>query len=217
MPWAQTNPMIERLRFASALRNRKSTFTSLCTAFGLTSQLGCSGCGLELGVRSHNEPLRRFPGRLRGQQHDVTRRISGPRYPRRCCNVPFWMSATRAFHAETVSPVRYAANVSAAAVPSLYGLAVAMTATTRSSELAPRGNAVAAFALAAAGALCVARGRGPGAAPGLKECEQARWRFLALLLVGREQGLQGLRAWPRTHLQARPGFELHLIVVTSSG
>lgn len=40
MPWAQTDPVIERLRFVSALRGRKSTFKSLCAAFGIAPKTG---------------------------------------------------------------------------------------------------------------------------------------------------------------------------------
>jgi transposase InsO family protein len=40
MPWAQTNPMTERLRFVTSLRKRKSTFKSLCAAFGVAPKTG---------------------------------------------------------------------------------------------------------------------------------------------------------------------------------
>jgi putative transposase len=40
MPWAQTDPMTERLRFVTALRKRKSTFQSLCAAFGVAPKTG---------------------------------------------------------------------------------------------------------------------------------------------------------------------------------
>lgn len=40
MPWAQTDPMTERLRFVMALRRRKSTFRSLCAAFGVAPKTG---------------------------------------------------------------------------------------------------------------------------------------------------------------------------------
>ncbi len=40
MPWAQTDPVSERLRFVTALRRRKTTFTSLCAAFGVAPKTG---------------------------------------------------------------------------------------------------------------------------------------------------------------------------------
>jgi putative transposase len=40
MPWAQTDPMTERLRFVTALRRRKSTFRSLCAVFGVAPKTG---------------------------------------------------------------------------------------------------------------------------------------------------------------------------------
>jgi len=40
MPWAETNPMAERLRFVMALRKRKSSFRSLCATFGVTAKTG---------------------------------------------------------------------------------------------------------------------------------------------------------------------------------
>lgn len=40
MPWAQTDPMSERLRFVTALRKHKSTFASLCAAFGVAPKTG---------------------------------------------------------------------------------------------------------------------------------------------------------------------------------
>jgi len=40
MPWAQTDAMSERLRFVNAARKHKSTFTSLCAAFGVAPKTG---------------------------------------------------------------------------------------------------------------------------------------------------------------------------------
>jgi putative transposase len=40
MPWAQTDPMTERLRFVTALRKRKSSFRSVCAAFGIAPKTG---------------------------------------------------------------------------------------------------------------------------------------------------------------------------------
>src|SRR5512133_2985141 len=40
MPWAQTDPMTERLRFIKAVRTRRSTFRSLCAAFGVAPKTG---------------------------------------------------------------------------------------------------------------------------------------------------------------------------------
>jgi putative transposase len=40
MPWAQIDPMTERLRFVTAARRHKSTFTSLCAAFGIAPKTG---------------------------------------------------------------------------------------------------------------------------------------------------------------------------------
>ncbi len=40
MPWVQTDPMSERLRFVTALRKHKSTFRSLCAAFGVAPKTG---------------------------------------------------------------------------------------------------------------------------------------------------------------------------------
>jgi transposase InsO family protein len=40
MPWAQTNPMNERLRFVQALRKQKASFRSLCAAFGVAPKTG---------------------------------------------------------------------------------------------------------------------------------------------------------------------------------
>jgi transposase InsO family protein len=40
MPWAQTDPMSERLRFVSAARKNKSTFRGLCAAFGIAPKTG---------------------------------------------------------------------------------------------------------------------------------------------------------------------------------
>ncbi len=40
MPWAETDPMTERLRFVTTLRKHKSTFTSLCAAFGIAPKTG---------------------------------------------------------------------------------------------------------------------------------------------------------------------------------
>lgn len=40
MPWAQTDPMSERLRFVLAARKHKATFTSLCAAFGVAPKTG---------------------------------------------------------------------------------------------------------------------------------------------------------------------------------
>lgn len=40
MPWAQTDPMSERLRFVTALRKKQSTFRSLCAAFGVAPKTG---------------------------------------------------------------------------------------------------------------------------------------------------------------------------------
>jgi transposase InsO family protein len=40
MPWAQADPMSERLRFVIAARKHKATFTSLCAAFGVASKTG---------------------------------------------------------------------------------------------------------------------------------------------------------------------------------
>ena len=40
MPWAQTDPMSERLRFVLAARKNKATFTSLCAAFGVAPKTG---------------------------------------------------------------------------------------------------------------------------------------------------------------------------------
>src|SRR2546421_11783421 len=40
MPWAQMDPTSERLRFLAALRKRKSTFRSLCAAFGVAAKTG---------------------------------------------------------------------------------------------------------------------------------------------------------------------------------
>jgi putative transposase len=40
MPWAQMDPTSERLRFLAALRKRKSTFRSLCAAFGVAPKTG---------------------------------------------------------------------------------------------------------------------------------------------------------------------------------
>src|SRR5215467_6889906 len=40
MPWAQTDAMTERLRFVTELRKRKSSFRSLCAAFGVAQKTG---------------------------------------------------------------------------------------------------------------------------------------------------------------------------------
>lgn len=40
MPWAQTDPMSERIRFVTAYFKRKSTFRSLCSAFGVAPKTG---------------------------------------------------------------------------------------------------------------------------------------------------------------------------------
>lgn len=40
MPWAQIDPMSERLRFVTAARKNKSTFGSLCAAFGVAPKTG---------------------------------------------------------------------------------------------------------------------------------------------------------------------------------
>lgn len=40
MPWAQTDPMNERIRFVQALRKRRASFRSLCTAFGVAPKTG---------------------------------------------------------------------------------------------------------------------------------------------------------------------------------
>jgi putative transposase len=40
MPWSQTDPMSERLRFVTTLRKHKSTFRSLCAAFGIAPKTG---------------------------------------------------------------------------------------------------------------------------------------------------------------------------------
>jgi transposase InsO family protein len=40
MPWDTTNPMSERLKFVLALRKRRSTFSSLCAAFGVAPKTG---------------------------------------------------------------------------------------------------------------------------------------------------------------------------------
>lgn len=40
MPWAETDPVTERLRFVTALRKRKTTFRSLCAAFGIAPKTG---------------------------------------------------------------------------------------------------------------------------------------------------------------------------------
>lgn len=40
MPWAQTDAMSERLRFVTELRRRKSSFRSLCAAFGVSAKTG---------------------------------------------------------------------------------------------------------------------------------------------------------------------------------
>lgn len=40
MPWAQTDPMTERLRFVTTLRRNKSSFSSLCATFGIAPKTG---------------------------------------------------------------------------------------------------------------------------------------------------------------------------------
>ncbi len=40
MPWAQTDPMSERLRFVLAARKHKAPFASLCAAFGVAPKTG---------------------------------------------------------------------------------------------------------------------------------------------------------------------------------
>jgi len=40
MPWAQTDPMSERLRFVLALRKQQATFRSLCATFGVAPKTG---------------------------------------------------------------------------------------------------------------------------------------------------------------------------------
>lgn len=40
MPWALTDPVSERLRFVTALRKRRTTFKSLCAAFGISPKTG---------------------------------------------------------------------------------------------------------------------------------------------------------------------------------
>ncbi len=40
MPWAHTDPMTERLRFVTALRRHKSSFRSICAAFGIAPKTG---------------------------------------------------------------------------------------------------------------------------------------------------------------------------------
>jgi putative transposase len=40
MPWAQTDTVSERFRFVTALRKRKTTFQSLCAAFGIAPKTG---------------------------------------------------------------------------------------------------------------------------------------------------------------------------------
>jgi transposase InsO family protein len=40
MPWARTDTVSERLRFVTALRKRRTTFKSLCTAFGVAPKTG---------------------------------------------------------------------------------------------------------------------------------------------------------------------------------
>jgi putative transposase len=40
MPWSQTDPMTERLRFVRALRTRKASFRSLCASFGVAPKTG---------------------------------------------------------------------------------------------------------------------------------------------------------------------------------
>jgi putative transposase len=40
MPWAQIDAMSERIRFVTALRKHRSTFTSLCAAFGVAPKTG---------------------------------------------------------------------------------------------------------------------------------------------------------------------------------
>lgn len=40
MPWAQTDTVSERLRFITALRKQRTTFRSLCTAFGIAPKTG---------------------------------------------------------------------------------------------------------------------------------------------------------------------------------
>jgi putative transposase len=40
MPWRQTDAMTERLRFVTELRKRKSSFRSLCAAFGVAPKTG---------------------------------------------------------------------------------------------------------------------------------------------------------------------------------
>jgi transposase InsO family protein len=40
MPWRETDPMSERLRFVTALRKHRSTFASLCAVFGIAPKTG---------------------------------------------------------------------------------------------------------------------------------------------------------------------------------
>jgi putative transposase len=87
MPWAQTDTMSERLRFVRALLKRKTSFKSLCAAFGVAPktgykwlhQFGAAGpAGLEDRSRRPKSNSRAIPSKV--AERLVQLRLAEPTY-----------------------------------------------------------------------------------------------------------------------------------------
>jgi transposase InsO family protein len=77
MPWKKTDPMNERLRFVLTVRERKSTFRSLCAAFGVAPKTGYKWLHLfdEHGASGLQDRPRRPHGNSRAILAEVGARL----------------------------------------------------------------------------------------------------------------------------------------------
>src|SRR5512133_1595300 len=84
MPWAQTDPMSERARFIAAVHKRRSTFISLCAAFGIAPKTGYKWLHEfeARGFAGLQDRSRRPHGKRRAMAASVAERLVEPRHER---------------------------------------------------------------------------------------------------------------------------------------
>jgi transposase InsO family protein len=77
MPWAKTDPMSERLQFVRALRKRRTSFVSLCMAFGVSPKTGYKWVHQfeSFGIEGLKDRSRRPKGNSRAMPLDTAKRL----------------------------------------------------------------------------------------------------------------------------------------------
>jgi putative transposase len=111
MPWAQTDPMSERLRFVAAVRkHRRSTFRSLCAAFGIAPKTGYKWLHQfeALGPEGLEDRSRRPLSNSRAISDQVAERVLRVRLEHKTWGpkkIVAWLEANEGLHVPAASTV----------------------------------------------------------------------------------------------------------------